>query len=156
MKPSALALLITALGLAASCDCEPFYLVDGSTFAFRLIDESTGEDVFLNRFNPFEFEIIDDDGDTLDIDEQRYGQGERNSFFLDPTGGESFRYDQQMRRTYYLIFDSLDTDTLELYFVPRSDDCEEHMDDFEAYYNDKLVTEGSGKVSYDAQAITKP
>ena len=153
MKLSVLILLITALGLAASCDCEPFYLVDGSRFAFRLIDESTSESLFPNYADPFIFQIIDDNGDTVDIDSRRDGGASQYAFGVDPTGGESFRYDQQLRRTYYLVFDSLDTDTLELFFVPRQDDCEEHMDDFEAYYNDELVFAGKGENGYSTQII---
>ena len=150
-------LLLFLLGFLASCGCgEPSYLVDGSTFAFRLIDASTGDDVFTNRFNPFELEIINDADDTVDIDNQRYGQDGRTSFFLDPTGGRRFAYDRRARRTYYLVFDSLDTDTLDLFFVPRQDDCGEHMDNFEAYYNDSLVATGSGEIYYDAEAISKP
>ena len=151
-----LTLLLTALGFLSSCDCEPFYLVDGSTFAFRLIDEPTGENLFTSRFDPFELDIIDDNGDTVDIDSYRLPLNGDYGFIVDPTGGKSFRYDQQMRRTYYLQLDSLDTDTLELFFVPRSDDCEEHMDDFEAYYNDKLFFEGSGKTSYQGPDVLKP
>jgi len=161
MKQLTDSLLITLiLSVFVSCGCpEPDFLVDGSTFAFRLVDESTGDDIFLDRFNPFAFEIIDDESDTVDIDDQRYGQNGRNAFFLDPTGGQSFRYDVQDRRRYFLYFDSTDVDTLTLFFVPRADDSDcgqEYMDDFEAYYNDELVLTGSGESWYDAEAISKP
>ena len=148
-------LLILLLYFFTSCgECEePYYLVDGSEFAFRLIDEPTGENLFTSRFDPFNFEITDDDGDTVDIDNRRNDNDP--TFIVDPTGEQSFRYDQRLRRTYYLQFDSLDTDTLSLIFTPRQDDCDEHMDDFEAYYNDELVATGSGKCCYQARAILK-
>ena len=157
MKRHTKSVLLFLLGFLASCGCgEPFYLVDGSTFAFRLIDEPTGENLFTNRFDSFEFEIIDDNGDTVNIDSRRYGQDGDYGFIVDPTGGRRFAYDRQARRTYYLVFDSLDTDTLDLLFVPRQDDCGEHMDNFEAYYNDSLVLTGSDDVNYQARAILKP
>ena len=149
-------LSILLLGFLASCGCgEPFYLVDGSTFAFRLIDEPTGENLFTNRFDSFAFQIIDDEEDTVDIDSYRPEFNGDYSFVLDPTGGRRFAYDRRARRTYYLVFDSLDTDTLDLFFVPRQDDCGEHMDNFEAYYNDSLVLTGSDDVSYQTD-ILKP
>ncbi len=153
-----LILLTVALGFLASCSCqEPNYLVDGSTFAFRLVDETTGETIFPDRFNPWAFEIIDDEGDTVDIDSRRNGGASDYGFIVDPTGNQSFRYDVQDRRRYFLHFDSTDVDTLTLFYVPRADDdCgQEYMDDFEAYYNDELVFTASGKRSYGTD-ILKP
>ena len=157
MKQQIHFLLATSLSiLLASCECEPLYLVDGSTFGFRLIDEPTGKNLFTNRFDPFELEIIDENGDTVDIDAERYGQGEDYYFLLDPTGDQILGYDRQALQTYYLVFDSTDTDTLELFFVPRRDDCEEYMDNFQAYYNDSLVFAESGESYYQALSILKP
>ena len=108
------------MSFLASCGCpEPDYLVDGSIFAFRLLDEATGENVFTDRFSPWEFEVIDDEGDTVDIDSKRFGQDGDFSFFIDPTGGQSFRYDKQDRRRYFLHFDSTDVDTFTLFYIPR-------------------------------------
>ena len=148
-------LLITMISsFMTNCGCsDPSYLIDGSTFAFRLIDESTGEVVFPDRFNPFTFQIIDDAGDTVDIDTRRDGGASNYGFIVDPTGDQSFRYDERFRRRFYLYFDSTDIDTLVLFFVPRRDDCTEYMDDFEAYYNDELVASGSGKGYYAADIV---
>lgn len=136
-------------GFLTSCICsDPSYLVDGSTFAFRIVDETTGEVVFPNRFNPWAFEIISDEGDTVDIDSRR--NNTNPDFIINPTGGQRFRYDERERRRYFLHFDSTDIDTLALFYVPREDDCDEYLDDFEAYYNDELVFTGSGKRNYGA------
>ena len=151
-----LSLCILLLTFLASCGCgEPFYLVDGSTFAFRLIDEPTGETLFPNHADPYAFQIIDDASDTVDIDSRRDGGASDYGFIIDPTGGRRFAYDRRARRTYYLVFDSLETDTLDLFFVPRQDDCGEHMDNFEAYYNDSLVFTGSDDVSYQTDILKK-
>ena len=146
-----LLLVVFTLSFFASCQCEPNYLVDGSTFSFRLIDETTGENVFPDGFDPFDLEIIDDEGDTANIDTRR--NDINPDFILDPTGDQRFRYDERFRRRFYLHLDSVDVDTLVLFFVPRRDDCTEYMDDFEAYYNDELVASGSGKEYYGADII---
>ena len=150
-------LSILFLVFFAGCtECEePYYLVDGSTFAFGIIDEPTNENLFPNHADPFIFQIIDDNGDTVDIDNRRDGGASNYGFILDPTGEQSFRYGQRLRRTYYLQFDSLDTDTLSLIFIPRQDDCDEHIDNFEVYYNDELVFTGSGKCCYETDFIKK-
>lgn len=142
-------LLFLLLGFLASCDCHPVNLVDGSTFSFRPLDKNTGENLFPNHFDPFVFQIIDDKGDTVDIDAERRGLDGDYYFFLNPTGGQNIVYNQRMSRTYFLQLDSTDTDTLELFFVPRKDDCDEYMDGFEAYYNDELVFTGAGESSYE-------
>ena len=151
-------LLLGTLIIATACEdgCggrQPSPLHTGSTFAFAIYDEE-GENIFPERYDPFAFEIIDDNGDTLDIDSFRHGQDGFYSFVVAPAYGESFMFGQQKRRTFYLQFDSIDTDTLELFFVPR-DACEDYMDDFEAYYNNELIFKGEGKDTYSAQIIKR-
>ena len=154
-----LVLLCLTLLFASACEdgCggrQPDSLYTGSLFAFAIYDEATGENVFPNRFDPLEFEIVDNRGDTVEyIDTRRDGVNGLYSFFVRPAYQESFTFDQRFRRIYYLHFDDIDTDTLEIFFVPR-DGCQEYMDDFEAYYNEELVFEGSGKSSYETN-ITK-
>jgi len=142
-------ILLCFLNFSACTDCDPASLIEGSGFNFRILDTSTGEDVFPDRYSVVEFQVLTTFKDTLDIDPWRYPQNGIYQFFIDPTaGGQGYQYNEETRRRFFLQFDSLDTDTLLLSYIPRNHDCTDYMDDFKAYYNGELVFEGSGENSY--------
>ncbi len=156
-QPTKLILIILATSFIVSCGCgDPASLINGaSTFAFRIVDESTGEVIFPNRFDPWAFEIINDEGNTVDIDAESDGRPSNYGFTVSPTLDQSFRFNERTLRRYFLHFDSTDIDTLSLFYIPRADDCTEYLDDFEAYYNYRLVATGSGESYYQALAVPK-
>ncbi len=146
-----LILFCIIIHLLSSCTgCDPTSLSDGSNFGFRILNESTDENIFTRRYSIEEFQILDEQKDTINIDSYRYTNDGDFTLGVNPTTGQPYILNQENQRLFFLQFDSLDTDTLTLSFIPRNGDCGEYMDDFKAYYNEKLVFEGSKRSSYGA------
>jgi len=143
-------LFLLSLPLLISCtDCDPLPLPDSASFGFRILDGSTGENVFPSRYSITDFQILTTFMDTVDIEGWRFAQDGNYSFVINPVEGKPFRYNEETQNRFFLVLDHQDTDTLLFSFIPRQDDCTDYMDDFKAYYNGELVAQGTGESTYN-------
>ncbi len=147
--------VLSLLWFTSCTECDPQTLEeDGSSFGIFILDETTGENIFFDRYDAFSFQILDEFGDTTDLDNRRYSAATGNfGFTIDPTEGRSLNYDQRNQSTFHLHFDSTEVDTLLLFYVPQKHRCNGYLDNFEAYYNEELIAAGSGRFTYSAELI---
>ncbi len=137
-------LFINLIWLASCTECDPGYLVDGSGLSLEVVDATTDEDYFSQ--NPVQsFQVWNEFREEIEVPERYFfyhSVVEKYVIRLDPTRNQRIDYNIENKRRFFLVFDSLDVDTLNLSFIPREDRCNEYMDEFKVYYNGELMFEG--------------
>ena len=61
------------------------------------------------------------------------------------------RIGQLVERTYYIYLNQFDTDTLKLSFLPSEDKCNQYFNNYQVFYNQRLITTGQNEISFSAE-----